>query len=190
MEKAMKSTTIAVLLAEGFEEIEAVTIIDVLRRAGLKVLVTGTGKSQTVTGAHSLEVGTDCLLAKLDPAALSGVVLPGGLPGATNLAGNPAVIQLLRDLQGQKKLVGAICAAPLALSAAGLLDGRRVTAYPGIETSLPGAIYTAAAVEMDGNLVTGKGPGTALDFAFKLVEQLCGPAKTRELRSAMLHPGR
>jgi 4-methyl-5(b-hydroxyethyl)-thiazole monophosphate biosynthesis len=186
----MKSTTVAVLLAEGFEEIEAVTIIDVLRRAGIKVLVTGTGKSQSVTGSHSLELGTDCLLSNLDPAALSGVVLPGGLPGATNLAGNPAVIQLLQDLHSQNKLVAAICAGPLALNAAGLLDGRRVTAYPGIETSLPGAVYTAAAVEMDGQLVTGKGPGTALDFAFKLVEQLCGPAKTRELRTAMLCPGK
>lgn len=178
-------TTAAVLFAEGFEEIEAISIVDVLRRAEFNVIAAGIADS-TVAGAHQLDVGMDCLLADVQAEQLDAVVLPGGLPGAENLRDAPAVLELLRAVAASGKVVAAICAAPIALHAAGLLDGKRVTCYPSFEAQMPAANYTGARVEVDGKIVTGAGPGAAIEFALELVAQLASPDKAAELRRQML----
>ncbi len=179
---------VALLLAPGFEEIEATGTIDVLRRAGLEVAVTGVESADSVEGAHGLKYVPDCALSDISAEDLAAVVLPGGMPGATNLASNPAVIELLKTMDGQGRYVAAICAAPLALEEAGLLKGRRVTAYPAVQEKINPSTYTGAPAEQDGRLITGKGPGAVFAFALKLVTALCGEAKASELQQAMVVP--
>lgn len=175
----------AVLLATGFEEIEAVTPVDVLRRAGVEVTVAGIEGHNPVVGAHGIAVGVDAQIGALCADDLDLVVLPGGMPGATHLARSEAVRRLVRDLAGRGRLVAAICAAPVALQAAGVLDGRRVTVYPGFEAQLTGATCTGARVERNGWLITSRGAGTAMDFALELVAALGDPERARSLRASM-----
>ena len=177
---------VVVPLAEGFEEVEAVAVIDVLRRAGIEVICASVSGSRMVTGSHRLSVAVDTALAEVHSADLDLVALPGGLPGSTTLAASPAVLELLRRVYGQGGLVAAICAAPLALQAAGLLHGRKVTCYPGIEKQLMGAIYTGQTVECDERIITSRGAGTALPFALELVRALGRAAQAEQLRTGML----
>ncbi len=177
---------VAVLLAEGFEEVEAVAIIDVLRRAGIEVTIAATGPSRTVTGSHHIRLTADADLADLRPSGLAMVVLPGGMPGSAHLAADPAVLELLRVVHAAGGQLAAICAAPIVLQAAGLLPGRRVTCYPSVAAQLAGAVYTGAAVERDGPILTSRGPGTALLFALALVRALGREAQAEQLRLGML----
>ncbi len=178
---------VAVLLAEGFEEVEAITIIDVLRRAAVDVtLAAAAGSGRTVTGAHRVAVTADAPLADVRASELAMVVLPGGMPGSTNLAGNPAVLELVRAVHAGGGFAAAICAAPIVLQAAGLLQGRRVTCYPGFESQLPGAHCTGSPVQKDGRIITSRGPGTALRFALELVRCLGRTAQAEQLRQGML----
>jgi len=178
---------VAVLLAEGFEELEAIAVIDVLRRASVDVTVAAvTGPGRTVVGSHRIAVTADALLADLHAADLSMVVLPGGMPGSANLAAHPAVLDLLRTVAAAGGFVAAICAAPIALHAAGLLAGRRVTCYPSFEQQLQGAVCTGNAVQRDGRLITSRGPGTALRFALELLRALDRDAQAEQLRQGML----
>ena len=180
--------TILVPLANGFEEIEAVTIVDVLRRAELPVKVAGL-EAGPVTGAHGLEIGTDCALSEVDASTLRMIVLPGGIPGATNLMEDERVIGLVRELAGSGRNVAAICAAPIVLAKAGVLDGVAATSYPGFQDQLAGASYVEERVVRAGNVMTSRGPGTALEFALGLVEELAGASKSAELGQAMLAAG-
>ncbi len=180
------SRAVLVPLAPGFEEIEAVTVIDVLRRAGVVVRVAGLD-ARRVTGSHGITLETDCLLDEVVPDELAMLVLPGGMPGTTNLAADGRILELVRALERSGRKVGAICAAPLVLERAGVLAGREVTAYPGVRDRLPSArVLAAPAVVRSGPLLTSQGVGTALDFALALVEDLCGAARARELAAAML----
>lgn len=175
----------AVLLAEGFEELEAVTLIDVLRRAGVEVVglgVTGT----TVRGSHGISMLAERALASGAQEAWDLVVLPGGMPGASTLRDDPRVQAFLRAQRARGTALAAICAAPIALGRAGLLAGRRATCFPGFEDQLGGATVSQEVVVEDGNVITSRGPGTALAFALALVARLQGPAKADELRAAML----
>ena len=182
-----KKPRVAVLLAEGFEEVEAVAIIDVLRRADVDVTIAAAaGPSGVVTGAHLISLTTDVALCDLRPHDLAMVVLPGGMPGSANLAANPAVLDLLRVVHGAGGLVAAICAAPIVLQAAGLLHGRRITCYPSFETQLTGAVCTGQAVQRDDRIITGRGPGTALTFALELARALGREAQAEQLRLGML----
>ena len=174
-----------VLLAEGFEEIEAVTIIDVLRRGGVEVTSAALGTSP-VRGSHGIALEADARLGAVTREAFDAIVLPGGMPGATNLRDDARVRGLLRDAVGQGKLVGAICAAPIALEAAGVLEGKRATSYPGHE--IPSAHYSDESVVSDGNVVTSRGVGTALAFALTLVERLVDADTASRLQAAMLVP--
>ncbi|NOY80044.1 MAG: DJ-1/PfpI family protein [Kiritimatiellaeota bacterium] len=183
----MDKTRVAVLLAEGFEEIEAVTIIDVLRRADLSVTTFGLNGAGPVLGSHEIQVTADAALDAIVGQRFEMVVLPGGMPGSKHLAENETVRTLLRETVARGDWVAALCAAPLALHAAGLIsDGRRVTAYPAMAAQLAGAVYTGARVEVDGRIVTGAGPGAAFDFALTLVEALDSPETAASLRRAML----
>ena len=176
---------VIVPLMEGFEEIEAVTIIDVLRRADLDVRVAG-DQVGAVRGAHGISVVVDCELADVDPATVSMVVLPGGMPGASHLRENPDVQALLQVVDGADGYVAAICAAPIALAAAGVITGKRVTCYPGYESELEGAHFVEDRVAIDEHLVTSRGPGTAMEFALELVALLEDEKRADVLREQML----
>lgn len=178
---------IAILLAPGYEELEAVTVIDVLRRAGLEVLIAGLQK-EPVPSARGVKIVPDVTMDELDPEKLDLVVLPGGLPGVANLKKDPRVRDLIGKMQEKGKMCAAICAAPGALAAFGVLKGRRATIYPSLKKELAEARLTDEPVVVDGNVVTSQGPGTALPFAFKLVELLASEEKAQEVAKAMLLP--
>lgn len=176
--------TIYVFLADGFEEIEALTPIDVLRRAGLKVITVSVKDSPVVHGAHGVPVITDALIDEVEEGDM--ILLPGGMPGATNLDKCPELNELIMQYASQGKPMAAICAAPLVLGKRGLLKGKKATCYPGFEEFLEGSEYTSAPVESDGVIITGKGPGAALDFTFAIVEMFCGAEKVAELKQGMM----
>ncbi len=176
--------TIYVFLADGFEEIEAITPIDVLRRAGLNVVIASVKDTLEVQGAHGVPMMADVMIHEVEDGDM--ILLPGGMPGATNLDKSPELNELILQYAAQGKPMAAICAAPLVLGKRGLLKGKKATCYPGFEEFLEGAEYTAAPVECDGNLITGKGPGAALDFAFAIVKMFCGAEKVAELKQGMM----
>ena len=184
------SILIYVFLADGFEEVEALTPVDVLRRAGLKVVTVSVMENKVVEGAHGVHVVADALFADIDKDAADMLLLPGGMPGATNLDAHEGLSELVKAYAEAGKPLAAICAAPLVYGKRGLLRGKKVTCYPGFEGFLEGAEYTAALVEQDGNFITGKGPGAAMDFAFAVVEKFCGAEKVRDLKQGMMIEGR
>ncbi len=166
---------IAVCLAEGFEEIEAVAPVDIMRRAGLDVVTLGVGGT-AVRGSHGVVFTADRDIESAVPGSFDGVVLPGGMPGTTNLAASAKVGELLDAAAGEGKLVAAICAAPSVLGERGLLRGRRAVCFPGFESKLLGADVRATATETDGNVITACGAGAALKFGFAIVEYFKGKA--------------
>ena len=174
-----------VLLADGFEEIEAVVVIDVLRRAEIDVVTVGTRGTQ-VTGSHGVPIEADSTLETCADTTWDAVVLPGGLPGATNLRDDEQVRELLRRQHESGRTVAAICAAPIALGRAGVLEGRRATCYPGFEDQMIGASRSTDRVVADENIVTSRGPGTAFDFALMLVARLVDEETAEALRDGML----
>ena len=179
---------VLVPLAPGFEEIEAITVIDVLRRAGAEVVVAGT-QAGIIKGAHGLQVTPDRELSGVTADRFDMIVLPGGGEGVENLRKDPRVLALVKEFIAKEKPVAAICAAPSILSEAGLLRGRQATSYPSYkEVVAAAAVYSEERVVTDGKLVTSRGPGTAMEFALKLVEILAGPEKVSELKRAMLAP--
>jgi len=176
---------IGVLLATGFEEIEAVTIIDVLRRAELDVTIIGVD-GDNLSGSHGLRVATERSLEDARGESWDAIVLPGGLPGATNLRDNPLVIELILATHSAGGKLAAICAAPIVLGKAGVLQGRQATCYPGFEEGLDGAECSQERVVVDDNITTSRGPGTSLDFALSLVAQLKDQATADALGEGML----
>lgn len=154
---------ILLILADGFEEIEALGTADVLRRIGAEVVIAGV-HAGAVTGAHNMPVIPDVLLADVKKEIFDAVVLPGGMPGAANLDNSSDVSEVLSAANAGNKVIAAICAAPFILAKRGLLDGRRFTMYPGFDAMLNGLQYTDALAEIDGNIVTGKGPGAVFEF--------------------------
>jgi 4-methyl-5(b-hydroxyethyl)-thiazole monophosphate biosynthesis len=187
---AQQPAAVLVPLAEGFEEIEAVTIVDVLRRAGLPVVVAGLAPGRC-RGSHGIVLDTDCALADVDPATLRTIVLPGGMPGTQHLLEDERVLDLVRALHESRRPVSAICAAPMVLAAAGVLDGRAATSHPSVRDQLGLArVEDRRRVVKDGLVTTSQGPGTALEFALALVEDLVGPAKAESLSQAMLAEAR
>lgn len=178
----MKS--IAVLLIDGFEEVEAVTPIDFLRRAGIEVIVTGV-KEKDVVGAHDIRIDCDVTLDEL-PIELDGVVVPGG-PGSRDLAASADTVELIKRLLASGKLVGAICAAPaVVLGAHGLLKGKKFTCYPGTESSAKDGTLLQDRVVRDGNLITSRGPGTAAEFSLALIEALSGAEAAEKIRKGTI----
>ena len=174
-----------VLLADGFEETEAVAIIDVLRRADIEVAVLGVERKRVI-GSHHIVIEADALLSDRNDEAFDLVVLPGGMPGAATLRDDAKVQALLRAQHAKGGLVAAICAAPIALAAAGLLDGKRATCFPGFENQLGTARCETNAVVIDGNVITSRAVGTALQFALALVEALQSEPAAALLAKRML----
>lgn len=175
-----------VFFAKGFEEIEAITVVDVLRRAGFSITMVSITGAREVTGAHGIPVITDELFEYVDHQGADMLVLPGGMPGTTNLAACSKLGDLLKKYHSEEKWVAAICAAPSVLGGLGILKGLKATCYPGFEPQLEGAEILHAPVVQDGHVVTSRGAGTALEFALKLVEVAVGVEKARNLREGLV----
>lgn len=181
---------IYLFLATGAEEIEALATVDILRRAGLSVEIVSITNNRMVTGAHGIRVEADSLLKDVEFFDAEMLILPGGMPGATNLAACDDLIERIRDHVYLGRPVAAICAAPLVLGRMGLLEGKRATCYPGFESELKGATCTGALVEQDGLFITGKGPAAAFEFGYTIVECLKDKATADALREGMLYTER
>lgn len=174
-----------VFLAEGFEEIEALTPVDMLRRAGVEVKTVGvTGKS--VTGRSGITVVADIDSFENIPEDLEMIILPGGMPGAENLDRSPLVEKYINAALERDIYIGAICAAPMILGKRGILKGKSATCYPGFEQYLEGATHYDAAVVFDGGILTSNGVGGALDFALECVTLVKGEAEAERIREAVL----
>ncbi len=176
---------IAVLLAEGFEELEAVSVIDTLRRAGIDTLIVSLAEAE-VYGSHGIGMLSDKVWEEVDFSDLDGVVLPGGLPGATRLGEDQRVLELIRELHKEERMIAAICAAPVVLEKAGVIKGRNATSYPSFEESMESCSYSEDRVVTDGHIITARGPGVALEFALQLVGYLRDKEQAEELREKML----
>jgi 4-methyl-5(b-hydroxyethyl)-thiazole monophosphate biosynthesis len=177
---------IAVHLAEGFEEIEAISIIDVLRRAGFQVEVVSVTGELEVTGSHNIRVVVDSLFESMDYSEVDMLVLPGGMPGSSNLKAHTGLREQILNFNDSGKPLAAICAAPIVLGTLGLLKDKKATCYPGFEDELHGAIITGSDVEQSGNIITGKGAGVAIEFALKIVEMVKGKDMADELARKMI----
>ena len=161
-------------LADGFEEIEALCVLDLLRRAGVSVKTVGVS-GKVATGSHNIPVTCDITENELDVSGdFEAVILPGGLPGSTNLDSSAVVDTMVKRAYNESKLVCAICAAPFILGKRGILKGKRAICYPGFENQLEGATVVNAGVVRDGNVITGRAMGSATDFGLEIVEALCG----------------
>lgn len=175
-----------VFLAEGFEEIEATTTIDLLRRAGITVSTVSVGSTQTVKGAHGIPVVADTTLADIDPQLADAYILPGGLPGVTNLSAEGDLKDLLLKAYESGKLLAAICAAPSILGELGLLEGKEATCYPSFEPTLVGYVPTEKPVVQSGNVITGRSAGVTIDFALSIITYLVGLEKASEVADAII----
>ena len=173
---------VAVILANGFEEIEALTVVDVLRRANISCDMVGF--EEQVTGSHDIQVTADRVFDG-DLSDYDLLVLPGGMPGSANLRDNQALISEIQAFNQEGKKISAICAAPIALEQAGVLKDKHFTCYDGVQEQITDGIYQKETVVVDGNLTTSRGPSTALAFAYELVDQLGGDAES--LRVGMLY---
>ena len=178
---------ILVLLAEGFEEIEALTPVDYLRRADVEVDVASLTEDLSVTGSHGIVVSADTTLDAVDPAVYDGVYLPGGMPGSLNLRDDARVLKIVRDFAGSGKAVAAICAAPIVLEKAGVIANKRVTGYPGTVDKLEnvGTYDADAIVVQDENIFTGRGAAAAVYLSFALIAALCGEEKTKRVKEGI-----
>lgn len=177
--------TVYVFLADGFEEIEAFTSVDVMRRGGLNVEMISVTPDEIVTGAHDIPVLCDKNIENCDFYDAELILLPGGMPGAATLEKSNELRKLILHFAEQNKPIAAICAAPMILGKLGLLKGKKATCYPDFEQYLDCAEFTGAPVERDGNIITGNSPAAAMEFALTIVDLLQGKEKVQELKEAM-----
>ena len=176
---------IAILLADGFEEIEALTPLDVLRRAGLDVRTVAIG-SKIAVGSHGIPVICDIEADEVNENELSMVIFPGGMPGSLNLDASPYADKFINAALKNGGRIAAICAAPLVLGRRGLLEGKEAICYPGFEEELRGAEISEKSVVTDANITTAKGMGVALPFALELVRLICGEDKANEISKSVM----
>ncbi|HYE82430.1 MAG TPA: DJ-1 family glyoxalase III [Clostridia bacterium] len=178
-----------IYLAEGFEEIEAITVVDVLRRAEIDArMISITGKKE-VKGAHGITVSADEVFENTDSFGADMIVLPGGMPGTRYLGEHKGLTEVILGFAERNKPIAAICAAPSILGRLGLLDKKKAVCYPGFEETLKGAVLDEDIVSQEGNFITSRGPGTAIYFALKLVELLADNETAEELREGMIVQG-
>ena len=174
---------VLVPLAEGFEEIEALVTVDILRRAGLDVVLAGL-PGTIVRGRSGIKVIADKKIEDVDPKEFDAIVLPGGDPGYINLGKSQKILDTLVDFNDQEKLIAAICASPSILSRLGILDNRKATIYPGMEKEIPRP--RSGKVVVDGHVITSEGPGTVFDFALEIIKKLLGKDKANELKKILV----
>ncbi len=175
-----------VFLADGFEEIEALAVVDILRRADLEVATVSIMSGYEVTGAHDILVTADVMFSDIEPEVDDCIILPGGLPGATSLRICKPLCCMIESHFANGGHVAAICAAPFILGELGILNGAEAICYPGFEDKLEGATISEKPVVKSGRIITGKGPGVAMDFALAIVEDQAGAEIAAELRKGMM----
>ncbi len=173
-------------LANGFEEIEAITPIDILRRGGCDVVIVSVTGKKEVTGSHNITLVADTLFEPALYGQADMLILPGGMPGSKNLNEHEELKTQLKKAFNEGKWIAAICAAPMVLGGLGILTNKKATCYPGFESELKGAQVTGNLVEVDGNVITGKGPGAAAAFGFKLLEVMKGKQTADDIKRKML----
>ncbi len=178
---------IGVFFAEGYEEIEALTVVDLLRRADIRVDMVSITAEKTVKGSHGIAVGMDQVLSEADFSAFDGIVLPGGMPGTKNLEHCEELMKQVDAFMKDGKLVCAICAAPSILGHRGHLQGRKATAYPGMEGELTGAEWVADKAVTDGNIITARGMGCAIAFGLAIIEKLKGEQAADEMAQKVVY---
>ncbi|MDU6876758.1 DJ-1 family glyoxalase III [Clostridium tepidum] len=178
---------VLVFIAEGFEEIEALTVVDILKRADIQCDMCSITSNKEVIGAHNISVKADKILEDIKATEYSALVIPGGMPGATNLRDNNKVINLVKEFNKDKKLIAAICAGPIVLSKANIIKGKEVTSYPGFENDLKEGIYKKDLVVQDENIITSRGPSLAINFAFKILENLKKDSVEKIKEDMLLH---
>lgn len=177
---------ILLFLAEGFEEIEAVAPIDVFRRAGIDVTTVSVSDKLTVTGAHGIGVNADVIFEKADLSGDFLIYLPGGMPGTTNLDNHTGLKKLIEKQAAKRATIAAICAAPSILGKMGLLKEKEAICYPGFESFLTDAKISSSTIVKSGNILTAKGPGVAIPFALKIVEELKGKDTAQQVANGMI----
>ena len=178
---------IAIFMADGCEEIEALTVVDILRRAGINIDMLSISDNLNVEGAHGIQFRADYLMTDKNSDDYDGVVLPGGMPGTTNLENNTLVQSALKKQFSAGKLIAAICAAPSILGKNGMVNGKKVTSYPGFENAFSRATYVTDSVVTDGNVITSRGMGTAIDFALAILEYLIGSDAASDMAKSIMY---
>jgi len=179
----------AVFLADGFEEIEAVTITDILRRGGISVYTVAVKSERLVKGAHGIKTEADMLFNPAFIGRLDAAILPGGMPGVANLESNDDLKRLLSDFYLENKIVAAICAAPMILGKMGLLRGKRACCYSGYENYLEGSTIEYGRVSHDGNIITSRGVSTAIDFALEIITTLTDAQTALRVKESIMYIG-
>ena len=185
---ALRNVMVYVFLADGCEEIEALAPVDVMRRAGIETVTVGV-PGNSVMGAHDIEITADIAEGQMNTEGLEAIVLPGGLPGTTNLEASDAVQRMIDYCVENDILIGAICAAPSILGNKGLLKGKTATAFPSFQKFLSGALLSDEYVCRDGNIITARGMGVSLQFGAKLIEAVKGADKAAEIMAQIQFPG-
>lgn len=173
-------------MAEGFEDVEALAPVDILRRGGQEIVMVSITGSEYVTSAHGVTLKTDALFEDVDLGDADLLMLPGGLPGSTNLNAHEGLRKAIVEHYNAGKRIAAICAAPMVFGSLGLLEGKRATCYPGCEGTMTGADYTKELVTVDGNIITGEGPAAAFPYAYAILEILEGKNVADQLREGMM----
>lgn len=176
-----------IFVADGFEEIEGLTVVDLLRRAGIEAPTVSITEDKMVTGSHGISVKADFLFSEIKGTMADVVVLPGGMPGTTNLLACEPLMDMVLGLYSAGSYVAAICAAPSILAEIGLLDGKKATSYPGFEEKMTMADYVYEPVVQDGQIITSRGLGTAIEFALKIIEVLLGEEKAQQISDSIIY---
>ncbi len=178
---------IGIFMADGCEEIEGLTVVDIVRRAGIDITTISISDKKEVAGAHGITFLADEKKGEVDFSTLDGIVLPGGMPGTINLGADETVDKVIREFAAGGKLVAAICAAPSVLGQAGLLNGKHATSYPGFEPKLTGAVTSENPVVQDGNVITSRGMGTAIAFALEIVSYFTDKKTADKLAESIIY---
>ena len=178
---------IGIFMADGCEEIEGLTVVDIVRREGIDITTISISDKKEVAGAHGITFLADAKKDEVDFSTLDGIVLPGGMPGTINLGADETVDKVIREFAAGGKLVAAICAAPSVLGQAGLLNGKHATSYPGFEPKLTGAVTSEDPVVQDGNVITSRGMGTAIAFALEIVSYFTDKKTADKLAESIIY---
>ena len=178
---------IGIFMANGCEEIEGLTVVDIVRRAGMEIVMISISGSLEVTSSHKVRFMADALAEDVNFEELDGIVLPGGMPGTLNLGANDTVVQVIRDFARAGKLVCAICAAPSVLGQEHLLEGKNATCHPGFEDKLLGANWLEEPVVVDGNIITSRGMGTSIAFALEIVRYFMDDETVEKIKTGLVY---
>lgn len=178
---------IGIFFAEGYEEIEALTVVDLCRRAGININMVSVTGERKVTGSHKIAVEMDQIFEEVDFAGLDMIVLPGGMPGTLNLEAYAGLMARVEEFDKAGKYIAAICAAPSIFGHKGILKGRKACSYPGFEKDLDGAEVVFDSVAVSDHVITSRGMGCAIDFSLAIISKLCGEAKATELAKAIIY---